>query len=306
MKKKVISVLFGILCVAALTACQGNTSGSEMTVTGESIREESGEVNTKESGEGSTEESGGETGGESMEESSEESSAPVEPTEEPTEEPGGEEPGEDYRAKAASAYKVALQDFAFSHVYPDGEEFELMEDFGSIEENHFAIGDVNGDGKEELVISFSTGPMASMRESVYCYDEKTNSLRVLLQEYPAMSFYDNGMVEVEASHNHSMGEAVWPYTIYVYDESEGTYVTRAEVSSWNREWYGEDYEGNPFPDAVDQDGNGIVFRVYQGEETLYFDEGDYQSWHSSVLANAKQIDLTFRQTDEKTINGLPD
>ena len=73
-----------------------------------------------------------------------------------------DDPGQEGGGEALAAYQTALQDFAYQHRLPDGTEFEIPTGFGSVENNRFAVCDMNGDGREELLIHFTTAPTAGI------------------------------------------------------------------------------------------------------------------------------------------------
>lgn len=97
--------------------------------------------------------------------------APAEPTNtaEPTAEPAEAtaEQGE-YAAKAEAAYKAAVEKLVNDKVFPNGEDTGFADDssFGDMGENRYAIADVDSDGKDELIISFTTAPVAGEVEQV--------------------------------------------------------------------------------------------------------------------------------------------
>lgn len=132
--------------------------------------------------------------------------APVEPanTAEPTAEPAEATAAQsEYNAKAEAAYKAAVEKLVNDKVFPNGEDTGFADDssFGDMGENRYAIADVDSDGKDELIISFTTAPVAGEVEQVYGYNDADGTLKLKLNEFPQVTYYTNGIAEVGWSHN---------------------------------------------------------------------------------------------------------
>ena len=69
--------------------------------------------------------------------------------------------------------------------------------------NQFAVCDVDGDGREELVLLYTTSYMAGQLGLIYDTDE-TGGLRLQFSEFPLLTFYDNGTVQAGWSHNQGL------------------------------------------------------------------------------------------------------
>ena len=190
------------------------------------------------------------------------------------------------------AYREAVENFAYEHVFPDGSAAPVDSAFGSMEGNYFAIDDVDGDGERELLISFTAGPMASQVLYICGYDEAAGAVTVKLTEFPAVSFYEGGYVEAQLSHNQGLaGDALWPYTLYQYQN--GSFASAAFVDAWDVTLAEQDSSGQPFPADKDTDGDGIVFLVTQDETTKVLDGRDYESWRASLLDPDEPIPVTY-------------
>lgn len=118
------------------------------------------------------------------------------------------------------AYILTLENLYTNRIWPDGTEVDLM---GDMSENVFAVYDVDGDGEDELIIKYTSSSMAGMIEAVYGYDSETGVLYQELREFPALTFYDNGFIRADASHNQSDDPEAWPYTMYQYKKDTNTY-----------------------------------------------------------------------------------
>lgn len=100
---------------------------------------------------------------------------------------------------------------------PDGTELDFSE-YSLIEENEFAIADVDGDGREELIIYHTASPAtAGLAACILEYYPEIGRTEEILWEYPALTFCENGILQAQASHNQSPGN-MWPYSVYQYTE----------------------------------------------------------------------------------------
>jgi hypothetical protein len=210
-------------------------------------------------------------------------------------------PAEDGSGSAAmyEAYVKVLEDIYFDQIFPDGEEYGYQpgENY-DITANSFAVFDIDFDGEDELIVTYSTTYMAGMRELIYAYDSVSKSVRKEISCFPSMIYYDNGVVREDASHNHGMASDrdFWPYSLYQYDREKDAYVLTAGVDAWSRSWQEEDYEGNPFPEEVDKDGDGLVYYTIAGESNErsgFMDQETYDQWLDSVLEGAGEVKVPY-------------
>lgn len=167
---------------------------------------------------------------------------------------------------------------------------------GDISADRFAIWDVNGDGRNELITQTNAAPMAGQVETVYDADGNK-----LLAEYPLMTYYDNGYAKAGWSHNQGLaGDKLWPYTLLRYDADAGKYVRVAAVDGWDKSIRDTDlsYDGTviPFPDDVDRDGDGFVYYIIEeegGYAPVYgepMDYAEYAQWVARYLgANTVRV-----------------
>lgn len=98
----------------------------------------------------------------------------------------------------ASPYAEVLKGFYYDHVDADGWPLDYVDGMGT---NSFAIADVNGDGSNELIVSWESVYNAGMMHYIigYRYDENNGSYtyETLLSNgnYGGFEFYDNGLVD---------------------------------------------------------------------------------------------------------------
>lgn len=311
MKKEKIFIWLSIcmmgLCVAGLTGCgirenkeaksEQGTDNEEMqteeTEPGGAGQEIDGDTETEDTGEEDTDkvEVSDETG-------TEVESAPREISEELA--------GKIRIAKTRHYYADILSELLFAGKLPDI-EVDVTDDFyDTIEDNVFAITDIDNDGREELIICYSTTYMAGMFEVIYDYNPDINQLKQQFLKFPALTYYDNGMIKAEASHNHTRGE-FWPYALYQYQSDKDTYEMVAYVDTWYKEYADSFGEGQSFPDELDVDGDGILYNIQIGDNPGYdyadykYNESDYEAFYQSVMQSA----LTDGTADEIQIDYVP-
>ena len=162
-------------------------------------------------------------------------------------------------------------------------------------ENKFAVYDIDGDGIEELLVEISSASMAEMRFVIYQYDLEKNTIKVELDEFINNTFYDNGIIVSNWSHNQGLGDAIFPYNVYQYDRNQDVYVMLGNADSWNREFAEKDWDGNVFPDSMDKDGDGNVYFISDAEgKTETVDGAEFGEWENSLFGSAKEIEMDWK------------
>ncbi len=116
----------------------------------------------------------------------------------------------DNRDDMYHAYFTALENLLKNHILPDG--IDAGEQLGDMSENKFAVYDVDNDGKEELIVLYSTTITAGMGGYIFAYDSEAGALQTELHEFPSLTFYNNGIVKALWSHNQGRAGDFWPYT----------------------------------------------------------------------------------------------
>ena len=161
----------------------------------------------------------------------------------------------------------------------------------ALSQNRFALHDLDGDGREELICELNAAESGTNRRTtVY------NANGTVRREFePSPVFYDNGVVSEPWSHNQGQACAIWPYTLYQYTPALGYQAcggARAISSQMER-----------FPRAADRDGDGMVY--YIGEDAYREEhpvDGDaYQAWREQYLAGAKVVPVRYFHLTEELI-----
>lgn len=110
------------------------------------------------------------------------------------------------RTTARATYAAVLRDLLYSGILPDGTVADLL-DGADLSRNQFALLDINFDGEEELILLYTTTCTAGQRGMVLSFDETYTGIAgpvcIRLDEYPMLTFYDNGFIAAGASHNQT-------------------------------------------------------------------------------------------------------
>lgn len=179
-----------------------------------------------------------------------------------------------------------------------------VEEREAMAENRFAVCDVDGDGREELVIQYlTTNMIAGMQALVYDTDEN-GGLRLQFSEFPNLTFYDNGAIQAGWSHNQGLAGDFWPYTLYVYDAESDLYRDVGSVDAWSR-----DFQPQNYPAGTDTSNSGFVYYVYRDMGTEYgvlppVDESEYLRWREEYLAGAAELELPWQSLTAEHIQTL--
>jgi len=204
------------------------------------------------------------------------------------------------------AFGKVLWDVYHSGTLPDGSPLDYI-NMESAANNSFALADVDGDGREELLLFWENASMAGMVEFVFDYDG--GAVHVELSEFPSLAFYDNGIVEAGWSHNQGLAGEFWPYNVYRYDEENDVYQSFGGVDAWDKSVREENYNGDPFPTDIDADGDGLVYYIlpagWNGQYDMPLVDGpDYENWRSSYINGAKKINILCQKLTEENIAAL--
>lgn len=199
------------------------------------------------------------------------------------------------------AFVSAIQEFCRTGTFPDGQ------DNGSIPDSiAYAVYDVDGDGKDELILKNQNNIMAAMTERIYAYENGV--FREELSEFPALTYYDNGLIQAEWSHNQGVaGDRLWPYTLYQYQSDSDSYVMLGAVDAWDKKRADSIEAWGAFPDDIDTNRDGYVYFLLPSDwEGQYsradiVDGSDYENWRNRYLGGAKTLEIPYRELSVKKI-----
>ncbi|SFG53942.1 hypothetical protein SAMN04487761_12519 [Lachnospiraceae bacterium C7] len=209
----------------------------------------------------------------------------------------------EFNKKATKAYKDLLVELHDKQTL-EGKKVEFDPATSDIEYNEFAITDINGDGKKDLILVYNTASEIGVFGKVYGYDEKTNSLKSKVVCGPNMHFYENGALRDELPKSENASEKViWPFGLWKYDKTKDEYEKIAYVSARNSEegeLGSEDLE--EFPTDIDADGNGIVYKISEDDENYhYLDDKGYNEWINSYLGSGKEKKIDYSKLTAENI-----
>ena len=184
---------------------------------------------------------------------------------------------------------------------PDADGIELF-DPGTIEDELFAIFDVDGDGQEELLISVSNTYTAGMREIIYGYDPRSGGVRIEADCFVAVNHYP-GLLMVDASHNQGYGgDVIWPYAIMQYDEVADEYNVAFMVDGWCREIAACDPDtGMPYPEDIDTEHDGHVYLITENGQTRIVNRADYWKWQAELFAGKEALTIPWQRMTAENI-----
>ena len=206
-----------------------------------------------------------------------------------------------------SAFQRTLQtihDELYWPELPDAGEINLWEP-GTIEDEQFAIMDVDGDGQEELLVSVSNTYTAGMCEIIYGYNPQTDGVQVEAQNYVAVTHYP-GMIKADASHNQGYaGDILWPYTLQFYQEAKDTYEDAFYVDAWSKAITDYDpYAEMPYPEDVDTEQDGYVYLITENGQKRILNRADYQKWEAELFAGKEPLTIPWQQMTAANIHSL--
>lgn len=208
---------------------------------------------------------------------------------------------------ARDAFQQALQTIHDQLTLPGLPYEQKIELFtpGTIEDEQFAVMDVDGDGEEELLVSVSNTYVAGMCEVIYGYDPQTDDLRVEYQNYVGVTHYP-GMLKVDASHNQGYaGDVLWPYVVARYDEEADLYEDIFIVDAWSKAIADYDaYAEMPYPEDIDTEQDGYVYLITENGQQRILNRTDYEAWEAQVFAQKEPLTIPWQKITEENIAAL--
>lgn len=189
---------------------------------------------------------------------------------------------------------------------PDGSKLAWM----SVEEaaeNHFTVTDIDGDGRQELLLFWTEAYMAGNQCVIYDYHDGV--LWKQGQFFPSLRFYDNAAIEEDWSHNQGWSGRFWPHYAYRYNPQSDLYEQVGFVEGWDKRVVSEG-----FPDDIDADGDDLVYDVrsadadwtigsrYEPERMM--DGPAYEEWRQSYLNGSQEVEIGLIPLTEENIAAL--
>lgn len=205
------------------------------------------------------------------------------------------------RAKAATGgnadFKEVLEEIFWEHSY-GGLEFES--EYGQLTtENAFAIADIDGDGRDELIVVWDNTSEASQMGVIYDHDSRGQIFLKFLGN-PEMVFLENGfMWENPKNYQYSLcapDDRFYPFEIYKSASATQSYQWVASVDAWNKSYCPKDYDGNAFPDWADTSNMGYVFYITESKSSTAREPLEYYTFFDrlvDITDAASFLDITY-------------
>lgn len=172
--------------------------------------------------------------------------------------------------------------------------------------NQFGVCDVDGDGREELLLAYSTAMAAD--QGTYVLDYRADTDTLLLQSPDRFGldplFYENGAVLSPWSHNQGFGGRFWPYDVYRYDPQTDGYTSAGSADAWDREISDQNSDFPAFPEDLDVSGSGFLYYL-DGDDTPV-DEAVYLRWLEGHTGGTGPLPVEWFALTEQNISRLSD
>lgn len=204
------------------------------------------------------------------------------------------------QARRMDYYGRILWDVQNAYALPGGESVDS--EGVDVSNSKYAIYDIDRDGQDELLLYFLFDEYMNGTARVYDFDPNTGTFITELTEAPQITSYDNGALTVKIQSNRTLGEKVWPFHVYTYDETTGIYTWRGDVETWDKSLTTEDWDGNPFPDDQDADGDGVLYYITDsqgnGRDTPKTKE-EYEAWLNTFIGGAAEVEIPWLDVTEE-------
>ena len=205
---------------------------------------------------------------------------------------------------ALAAYREVLTQIREHSAFPDGTKIELFEP-ATMDDEQFALADVDGDGEPELLVSVSDTYSAGMRETVYGYDAASGQVTEEAQSFPGCEYYP-GLIKDFSSHNQGYaGEVLWPYGVDPYNAETGKYEYKYYVDAWMKEISDTYFDGTKYPEDIDVNHDGYVYLITDkdGNVTI-LNKTDYEAWEKEQFGTLEQIDIPWQKMTAENVSAV--
>lgn len=252
--------------------------------------------------------------------SSPETESPVRKSESPQPESSVPAHAPDPNSAARSAYVRVLEDLLYRFTTPDGECWPPFDDenwagFEDMPRNTFALADVDGDSREELILLTRPNIYAGYRGYVLDYDTDLDHVRIQFEGFPSFTFYSNGTLAEDDSHAQGVwANDFWPRTFYRYLCETDSYEKAGYASAWEKEASDTNPDTlPPFPNEKDISGAGILYYIdppaeYLGTNENRFnlaaDQSVYLEWLKPILENSALLELEYLPVTAENIQQI--
>lgn len=195
------------------------------------------------------------------------------------------------QAQMLQYYHEMYEEICRTHQWPEGTDMGISQSIegGFMEALQYTVIDFDGDGYEEFAVSvINADNMISHVEKLYKYNPDTKECSCILSIYPGAEYCDNGVAFGPENNSRRFGN-----DLFYYDAASNTYVRQVWVFRWDRASW-EEYNGNPFPEAADLDGDNSVWCFIDPEGNYdYMDQAEYDTWYQEAMNPERRLEPTW-------------
>ncbi|MBQ3660664.1 MAG: hypothetical protein IJQ41_05270 [Firmicutes bacterium] len=221
----------------------------------------------------------------------------------PSEPEPAPDPYAEYNAEAEKAFLQVVQNYVVLGELPGFDQDIPYSEYADGEwTNMYAILDIDGDGRNELVLRIAQTIMASMQENIYAYDEETGEIVQELWAFPLCTYLRGGLA-IQSGWSHGTGAEgpdFWPFNVFYYNEETDEYDLDGYCAQISLEAMKEIGWEDRFPAEYDKDGDGIIYEI--SNETTgdleWVDEDGYQFWYNNLFGDEPPLDIPWKTLDE--------
>ena len=194
-------------------------------------------------------------------------------------------------------YLQTLRDLHDQHLLPSGKEMELD---GDIEKNRFAVQDIDGDGRDELILEITQTVPEECFTAVYDIDADGDLRREVRYE-AEVTFWNRGiMIASYPDAAEHEGDFI-PFAAAQYDKEQDTYIEFAYVSAIDRDALTAHGLSDEYPFGADKSKSGRVYCI-SGDNPI--DITEYEKWYASWHSGLREISVPLQELTEDNIRKL--
>ena len=213
------------------------------------------------------------------------------------------DPYAEYNADAEKAFRQVVQNYVVLGELPGFDQDIPYSEYADGEwTDMYAILDIDGDGKNELLLRIAQTIMASMQENIYAYDQETGEVVQELWAFPICTYLCGGTA-IQSGWSHGTGAEgpdFWPFNVFQYNAETDEYDLDGYCAQACLEAMKEMGWEDRFPAEYDKDGDGIIYEI--SNETTgdleWVDEDAYQFWYNNLFGDEPPLDIPWKTLDE--------
>ncbi|MBR3748361.1 MAG: hypothetical protein IKN28_00610 [Firmicutes bacterium] len=221
----------------------------------------------------------------------------------PSEPEPAPDPYAEYNAEAEKAFLQVVQNYVVLGELPGFDQDIPYSEYADGEwTDMYAILDIDGDGKNELLLRIAQTIMASMQENIYAYDQETGEVVQELWAFPICTYLCGGTA-IQSGWSHGTGAEgpdFWPFNVFQYNAETDQYDLDGYCAQACLEAMKEMGWEDRFPAEYDKDGDGIIYEI--SNETTgdleWVDEDAYQFWYNNLFGDEPPLDIPWKTLDE--------